>query len=129
VLRHHHHPDTVADRVDKIMVAVFLTGDRERAQRLAEHVTVDFVYVSPDAVYDGVGGLGDAFSHYRQDVHPSALQRTTDVDIHHAYFRYAWRRTREGQTTMEGWSFGMLNEEGKITRVVSFNGLSPGSAR
>ncbi len=129
MLRHHHHPDSVAERVDQLMSGVFVRDDHERAQRLAEHVTVDFVYVSPDAVYDGVGGLGDAFSHYRQDVLPSHLERTSDVDIHHAYFRYAWRRARSGQTTMEGWSFGMLNEEGKITRIVSFNGLLPPSHR
>jgi hypothetical protein len=126
VLRH-HHPDSVAERIDDIMAAVFMTDDRKRLERLAENVTADFVYISPGAVVDGAQGLSDAFSHFRHDSwRHTELHRTSVVDVHHAHFRYSWERCEAGETTMEGWSFGWMEDRGRIARIVSFDGLVPG---
>jgi hypothetical protein len=116
----------VAERVDQLMLAVFLTDDRERLRRMHEQVADDFVYISPAAVVDGAEGLSDAFGHYRHESQHNSLHRTTDVDLHHNYFRYAWRREQDGRITMEGWSFGWVNPDGKLQRIVSFDGLFPG---
>jgi hypothetical protein len=127
VFRHHHHPDTIAGRVDELMVAVFIADDQERVARLRVHLAPDFVYISPGAVVDGPEGLSDAFSHYRHDAWLNAsLHRTSVVDTHHANFRYTWQRQEGGRTTMEGCSFGWLSAEGLISHIVSFDGLAPG---
>lgn len=126
LLHHHHHPESIGDRVDQLMLAVFLTDDRERLKRLQAHVTDDFVYISPAVVVEGAEGLSEAFAHYRRESRHNTLHRTTEVDVHHAYFRYAWRREQDGRVTMEGWSFGWLHPEGKVQRIVSFDGLVPG---
>jgi len=109
------------------MIAVMLPDAHERAERIAGQVSLNFVYISPVAVFDGADGLSEAFSAYRLDAwRRITLRRTTDVDVHHEQFRYAWERREGNDTVMEGWSFGTLNADGKITRIVSFDGLIPG---
>jgi hypothetical protein len=127
VMRHRHHPETVAERIDALMGAVFNDDEEDRMRCLSENLAPGFVYISPSAVVDGPEGLSDTFSHFRHDGwRQTSLQRTSDVDIHHAHFRYSWER-REGSTmTMEGWSFGWLDADGKIVTIVSFDGLVPG---
>jgi hypothetical protein len=126
VFRHHHHPDTLAERIDDLMVAVFLADDRERVARMAQHVTPDFVYINPTAVYEGVEGLSEAYEHFRHEAwRHTSLRRTTVVDVHHAHFRYAWRRSDGEATITEGWSFGWMDAAGKVARIVAFDGLMP----
>jgi hypothetical protein len=125
--RHRHHPETVAEKIDALMAAVMSADARERSQQIGEQVALNFVYISPGGVFDGVDGLSEAFTALRQDAwRHVTVRRTTDVDVHHEQFRYAWERREGSVTVMEGWSFGTLNAEGKITRIVSFDGLIPG---
>lgn len=125
-----HSAEDVAARIDHLMEAVFREDEDGRLERLARHVAPDFVYVSPEAVFEGPAGLSDAFAPYRRaDRHPAALRRTSGVDLHHGYFRFTWQRMERGVTAMEGWSFGSLDETGAIVRVVAFEGLVPGHPR
>lgn len=124
VFRRRHQTKDFADRIDQVMAALFVTDERERMERLEEHLAFDFVYVSPSAVIDGPLGLSDAFVHYRHDDwRHASLRRTSIVDLHHAFFRYSWERRENDATTMEGWSFGTVNPNGLISRIVSFDGL------
>jgi hypothetical protein len=130
VFRHHHHPETLAERIDQLMVAVFWPDDRERLSRLAEHLAPDFVYINPSAVYEGAEGLSDAYTRFRHESwRHTTLRRTTVVDVHHAHFRYAWKRTDSDGTTNEGWTFGWMDAAGKIARLVAFDGLMPVSTQ
>jgi hypothetical protein len=127
MFRRHHDPESLADRIDQLMVAVFTADDRERVEILAVNMAPDFVYISPQTVVEGPEGLSEAFSRFRHDPrHPAALRRTSGVDVHHAYFRYSWRRTEHDELPVEGWSFGWMNATGLISRIVSFDGLVPG---
>jgi hypothetical protein len=127
MFRRHHDPETLADRIDGLMVAVFIEDDRERLEKLAENLAPDFVYISPQTVVEGPEGLSEAFMRFRHDgPHSTTLRRTSAVDVHHAHFRYSWERTEHGQIAMEGWSFGWMNAAGLISRIVAFNGLVPG---
>ena len=122
-----HHDEDVARRIDHLMEAVFVDDDGERLARLTEHVAPDFVYVSPEAVFDGAVGLSDAFARFRRGPwRGTTLRRTSDVDMHHGYFRYTWQRMERGTVRVEGWSFGSVDETGAIDRVVAFEGLVPG---
>ena len=47
MFRRHHTEDPLADRIDDLMAAVFIDNDRERLEKLAEHLAPDFVYISP----------------------------------------------------------------------------------
>jgi hypothetical protein len=127
VFRHDHQEEAIAERIDHLMAAVFLPDEGERLEALTRHLAADFVYVSPEAVFEGPQGLSDAFARYRsENWWQTGLRRTSTVDIHHGYFRYAWERVERGAAVMEGWSFGSLDEVGAISRVVTFEGLVPG---
>jgi hypothetical protein len=123
--RHQHHPDTVADRVDALMRAVMVHTDVTRLAQIAAQVTDDFVYITPGGVFDGVEGLSDCYGRYRHDSRPAVLRRTSVVDLHHAQFRYTWELTEPGMPAREGWSFGTLAGDGRLARIVTFNGLVP----
>jgi hypothetical protein len=121
-----HRAEDLAVRIDHLMAAVFTPDDRARLDRLAHAVAPDFVYVSPEAVFEGAEGLSDAFAPYRRPSWgPTSLRRTSEVELHHGYFRYTWSRTERGAVAVEGWGFGALDETGAIQRVVTFEGLVP----
>jgi hypothetical protein len=123
-----HHAEAVAQRVDHLMEAVFVADDRDRLARLAEHLAPDFVYVSPEAVFDGAEGLSEAFARYRRESwRKTRLRRTSALEMHHGYFRYTWERVEGDAVVMEGWSFGSVDDTGAIDRVVAFEGLVPGA--
>ena len=127
MFRRDHQDEAIAQRIDHLMAAVFVPDDGERLEALTRHVAPDFVYVSPEAVFEGPQGLSDAFARYRNEGWwQTGLRRTSPVDLHHGYFRYAWERVERGATVMEGWSFGSLDDTGAICRVVAFEGLVPG---
>ena len=109
------------------MTAAVLADAEARLEGLAAHVAPDVVYVSPEAVFDGPGGLSDAFERLRRgDRQPAALRRTSAVDQHHGYFRFTWDRLERGAVVMSGWIFGSLDESGAIDRIVAFEGLESG---
>ena len=128
---HDHRAEDIAERIDHLMTAVFVADDTGRLQRLTRHLPSDFVYVSPQAVFEGAAGLSEAFARLRHEPHwRTSRRRTSPVDLHHGYFRwyfrYSWARSERGVTALEGWSFGSLDTEGSISRVVTFEGLVPG---
>ncbi len=122
----HHGDEEIRQRIDHLMAGVFVADDGERLAGLARHLAPDFVYVTPEAVFEGPEGLSDAFARYRNEGQRTSVRRTSPVDIHHGYFRYSWERDERGSTAAEGWSFGWLDEAGAIGQVVTFEGLVPG---
>ena len=107
VFGHDHQDEQIAERIDHLMAAVFVADEGERMEALTRHVAPDFVYVSPEAVFEGPQGLSDAFIRYRNEAWwQTGLRRTSPVDLHHGYFRFTWERVERGATVMEGWSFG-----------------------
>jgi hypothetical protein len=129
MFRRHLSEDPLADRIDDLMAAAFIDDDGERLEKLAEHLTPDFVNISPRTVVEGAEGLSEAFSRFRQDEQPpAALRRTSAVDVHHAHFRYSWERAEGDEIVMEGWSFRRMDASGLLSRIVSFDGLVPGGS-
>jgi hypothetical protein len=127
VFRRDHRDEDLTTRVDHVMAVVVLPDAGARLEGLGTHVAPDVVYVSPEAVFDGLAGLSEAFDRLRRaDRQPAALRRTSVVDRHHGYFRFTWDRVERGAVVMSGWIFGSLDESGAINRIVAFEGLEPG---
>jgi hypothetical protein len=57
MFRHEAPDDDLAARVDQLMVDVLVDDERERLDGLRARLSPDFVYVGPDAVFDGAEGL------------------------------------------------------------------------
>jgi hypothetical protein len=108
------------------MLDVFIPDERDRISKLSLHLAPDFVFVSPSAVFEGPEGLSDAYSTYRHDGWLQvAIRRSTEIDMHHAHFRFAWERLERGRVVTAGWSFGWVDAAGRISRIVSFNDPVP----
>jgi hypothetical protein len=105
MFRRHHSEDPLAGRIDDLMAAVFIDNNRERLEKLTEHVASHVVDTSPQNV--------------------AASRRTSAVDVQHAPFRYLWERAEGEEITMEGWSLGWMDDSGPVSRIVSFDGLVP----
>jgi hypothetical protein len=130
VFHHHHHAETLAERIDGLMAAVFLRDDAARMASLTPRLAQDFVFVTPSAVFDAAAGLSEAFAHYRHDDWlGTLLRRTSTVETHHGFFRFSWQRVERGGVAMDGWGFGQVDEAGLITRLVTFDGMVPGPAQ
>jgi hypothetical protein len=122
----HRHKGSLdlSHRVDYVMAGILIQDEQERMGLLEQHLTFDFVFVSPNVAVDGPLGLSDAFAAYRHDDwRHISVRRTSIVDFHHAFFRYTWERIENGEVSMEGVCFGTLSKEGLISRLVSFDGL------
>ena len=127
MFRHDVPEDELSARVDHLMVDVLVEDEHDRLDELRARLSPDFVYVGPDAVFDGADGLSEAFARYRHDRSLAALlRRTSAVDQHHGWFRFTWARVERGQTAVEGWAIGSLDDAGAIRRLVVFEGLEPG---
>jgi hypothetical protein len=125
---HHHEPEPLEARIDGLMAAVFIRDDEERIAQIRPHLAADFVFVTPRGVFDGSEGLSEAFSHYRHDdwLHTS-LRRTSALEVHHAFLRFSWQRVERGTMAMEGWGFGQVDDAGLLKRLVTFDGMVPGT--
>jgi hypothetical protein len=119
--------EDLAARVDHLMVDALAADEDEGLDGLRARLSPDFVYVGPDAVFDGADGLSEAFARYRHDRGLAAVvRRTSPVDQHHGWFRFTWARMERGRTAVEGWAIGSLDDAGAIRRLVVFEGLVPG---
>jgi hypothetical protein len=127
MFRRDQHDGDLAARLDHLMVDVLVADERERLDGLRSRLSPDFVYVGPDAVFDGADGLSEAFARYRHDRSLTAvLRRTSPVDQHHGWFRFTWARMERSRTAVEGWAIGSLDDAGAIRRLIVFEGLQPG---
>ena len=64
---HDHRAEEIDERIDHLMAAVFVADDTDRLERLTRHLSFDFVYVSPEAVFEGAAGLSEAFARFRRE--------------------------------------------------------------
>jgi len=54
------------------------------------------------------------------------FRRTSGIDSHHEFVRFAWELTApDGSVVVAGTDVGIVNAEGKLTRIVGFFGPVP----
>jgi len=113
VFGHDHRAEDIAERIDHLMTAVFVADDTDRLQRLTRHLPSDFVYVSPQAVFEGAAGLSETFARLRHEPHRhTSRRRTSPVDLHHGYFRYSWARSERGVDCARGLELRLARRRG-----------------
>ena len=125
-----HEAEDVATRIDHLMEAVFKEDDDGRIERLARHLAPDFVYVSPEAVFEGPAEAERAFALYRRvDRRPVTVARTSVVDLHHCYFRYTWdggaRRDGYGRLELRIARRARVDRAGRDLRGPGARGTGP----
>lgn len=90
-----------------------------RRQRFSLRSTRGFVAEGPEE-------LSAAFGEFMAFLDNGVtIARTSEVELHHDYFRYSWARYRGGQIEMEGCDFGWVGDAGQPKRLVVFDHLGP----
>ena len=113
---------TLDETVDTYVAAVSATDGAVRRSVLERCVSEDFEFW-------GVAGQArgrEAFACLLEDLQsqsatPLALVRTTAIDSHHGWFRFAWEfRGPDGTAVLAGVDIGQVGDDGRIKSLVVF---------
>jgi hypothetical protein len=113
--------------VDRYLAALNEPDADRRRQLIEEAWTPNGSLTDPPIDgegYDGLAGVGSALhEHYAGH----RFERTSEVDEHHAWFRFAWSLVGpDGSEVLTGVDVGVLAADGRVGAVVGFFGeLSP----
>lgn len=84
------------------------------------------VCFSPAVETHGFDQWMSALQVYRKMVPQHAvLRRTSEIDSHHNFHRYAWEITMGDKQLVVGLTVAEVNAAGKLVRVMGFNGKLP----
>jgi hypothetical protein len=116
----------IAEIIDALMSSFSITRAEERLARIRALVASDFLFVNPGFVAEGPEELSAAVGEFMAFLDKGVtIARTSEVELHHDYFRYSWARYRGGQIEMEGCDFGWIGDAGQLKRLVVFDHLGP----
>jgi len=118
---------TAAGAVDRYLAALNEPDAAHRRRLVEQAWTADGGLTDPPLAgqgHDGIASLGDAL-HAQYPGH--AFLRTSEVDEHHARFRFSWALTgADGVVAATGMDTGDLAADGRVGQVVGFFGeLAP----
>ena len=118
----------LARKLDALMSLSTEPDVPDRLARLRELVVEEVQFINPGVKAVGVQELCQVFDWLSQSV-PSdtEIRRTSTIDCHHDHFRYAWVRRQGGQVEAEGVDLGQAGSDGRIVKIVTFDGLIPAS--
>ena len=113
--------------VDAYLAAWSEPDDRLRRAAIEECWASDGLLVDPPLSGSGHSGVGDVMQ-AMQDHYPGhRFVRTTIVDQHHDVFRVGWELRSETElVALTGVDVGLIDEEGRLSRVNGFFDVLPG---
>src|SRR3954452_10995387 len=77
---------------------------------------------------EGHDGIADMMGAVHQQYPGHRFKRASAVDEHHGYFRYGWElRGPDDAVVLEGTDVGVVDEAGRLARVIGFFGPLPQS--
>ena len=113
--------------VDRYLAALNEADPADRRRQIERAWAPDGGMTDPPLTGQGHAGLaelGDALhAHYAGH----SFARTSEVDVHHDRFRFAWALNGpDGTPVLTGLDTGVLNQDGTVGQVVGFFGeLAP----
>lgn len=114
---------TLAAKIDDLMSLATARDIPDRLAQLRELVTDDVQFINPGVCATGVEQLSEVFDWLSQSLPPGTkIRRTSVVDFHHDHFRYTWQRHRDGGVEAEGVDLGRATGDGRIAKIVTFDG-------
>lgn len=114
---------TLTDTIDAHLAGYCEPDRAKRVELLASAWAPGGTLVDPPLEGAGVEAIADltdvVLAHYAGH----RFVRTSEVDAHHAYARYAWALVGPDETTaVTGIDVAELDGEGRLTRVIGFFG-------
>jgi hypothetical protein len=110
------------EAVRRFIAAWNTEDDSECLRLLSSCCTAEAEFISPQGVINGVDAMSAAIGEFRR-TSPSAAVVKGAVDIHNGALRFRWQTNwNDGREPLVGDDFGRLDNEGRITSMVSFYG-------
>jgi hypothetical protein len=95
---------------------------RSACSLLSSCCTAEPEFISPQGVINGVDAMSAAIGGFRR-ISPRAVVVNGAVDVHNASLRFRWQTNwNDAREALRGDDFGRLDNEGRITSMVSFYG-------
>jgi SnoaL-like protein len=86
----------------------------------------DGVYSDPTAHVEGREALVKHVAGFLATMKTAKLERASGVEVHHGSLRFAWRIvTPDGKVVGQGFDYGELAEDGRLSKIVGFFGPFP----
>lgn len=103
----------------------------ERRRQLLEECWADGgVYCDPLSLVTGREALAGHIASFGERMPGHSIQLTTGADAHDGFARFGWGMFGpEGELVTEGMDFVVLDDDGRIARIVGFFGPMPDLAQ
>lgn len=99
--------------------------DAARAALLERAWSDDGVYRDPLGLAEGRAALVAHIGGFHTLMPGHTIEQASGVDVHGAWFRFAWRMRDGNSVVTEGVDFGQLAADGRIERITGFFGPLP----
>ena len=118
----------LTDLVDRYFAAWNETDAPRRRALLERTWTDDAAYVDPLGHADGVDGINAMIAAVQAQFPGCRLRRTSDVDAHNAFVRFAWEMAPDGAEPVAGGvDFGQVVGD-RLHAITGFLDFAPGAA-
>jgi 8-oxo-dGTP diphosphatase len=109
----------------------WLTRDAAERQQLAEQCWAeDGIYVDPRNRAEGRHEFAALIDQFHQRLPGASFELASGVDEHHGMLRFQWRMVgTDGETQLEGFDMGELDDSGRLRRITGFFGPFPPRTR
>jgi hypothetical protein len=116
----------LARKIDDLMALATAPDVPDRLARLRKLVSEEVQFINPGVMAVGVQELTQVFGRLSRSLPgDTEIRRASTIDFHHDHFRYAWVRRRAGHIEAEGVDLGQAGSDGRIVKIVTFDGLVP----
>ena len=100
-----------------------------RADLVAQVWSEDGRLIDPPFVGEGHAGITEMGALVQQHYPGHRFRRTSEVDAHHDYLRFAWELVGpDGAVALSGVDVGELGGDGRLRRITGFFGELPARA-
>ena len=115
-----------ATTIDRYLEAYSENDPARRRELIVETFTSGATLADPPLDAAGHDGLDDMFAAVQSQFPGHTFRRSSGVDEHHGFARYAWDLVADdGSVTVAGTDFARLDPSGKLVSVVGFFGPVP----
>ena len=114
-------------KVDEVVAAYAAAWNEPdvaaRRQLLEKAWATGGTYTDPTAHVEGREALVQHISGYQKSLPNTRIAPTSLVDVHHDQIRFTWKILKaDGSAISEGMDFGVIDGEGRLSKIVGFFG-------
>lgn len=116
----------VVESVDTYLASLSEPDSAARGQLIAQAWVADGRYVDPQSDHRGASAMEAAISGLQSQYPGFTFRRSSGVDAHHEYLRFAWEFVGpDGTVALTGLDIGSVGEDGKLAGILGFFGDLP----